>query len=135
MRTHRLTAAIASLFLLSTPALAMAAPGDLQYPHAVAPTSGPTPSDYATGGDTKSDLAVGIARVAKSGDTKSDAPGASRAPQFESPATIQVVRPERTIVRNVDEALPVILASLALLVAVGGAGLALVRTRRTVVGR
>ena len=49
-----------------------------------------------------------------------------------------VNRPERTIVRDVDNALPTFLAGLALLVALGGAGFALIRTRslqRGVVGR
>ena len=67
--------------------------------------------------------------------TKFDAPGASRAPNYDPPATIQVVRPERTIVRDVNEELPVIMAGLALLIAVGGAGLALVRTRRIAMSR
>jgi hypothetical protein len=73
--------------------------------------------------------------VPKPGDTKFDAPGASRAPVYDPPATIQVVRPERTVVRDVNEELPVILAGLALVIAVGGAGTALVRTRHTVIGR
>jgi hypothetical protein len=120
MKTHRLTVAIASLFLFSTPALAMAVPADTVYPRPVPPTTDPTPSDYA---------------APKSGDTKFDAPGTSRAPQYDPSPTIQVVRPERTIVRDVDEELPVILAGLALLIAVGGAGFALVRTRRIAVGR
>jgi hypothetical protein len=38
-------------------------------------------------------------------------------------------------VRDVNEELPVILAGLALVIAVGGAGTALVRTRHTVIGR
>lgn len=138
MRTHRLTAAIASLFLLTTPALAMAVPADMAYPRAVAPTTGTTPSDYAQAGatgDTKFDLAAGGVAAPKPGDTKFDAPGASRAPQHDPPATIQVVQPERTIVRDVNEELPVILAGLALLIAIGGAGFALIRTRRIVVGR
>jgi hypothetical protein len=138
MRTHRLTAIIASLFLLSTPALATAAPAEVKYPRAIAPTTGPTPSDYVQPavGDTKFDLAAGTKATApKIGDTKVDAPGASRAPEFEPPTTIQVVRPERTVVRDVDEELPVILAGLAMLVALGGAGFSLVRTRRLVVSR
>ena len=124
MRNHRLTAVIASLFLLTTPALATAVPVDTAYPRA----SGPI-------GDTKSDLAAGAVAAPKSGDTKFDAPGASRAPVYDPPTTIQVVRPERTVVRDVNEELPVILAGLALLIAVGGAGIALVRTRRVVIGR
>ena len=42
--------------------------------------------------------------------------------------TIEVVRPERTIVRDVDETLPLILSGSALLLALVGGGLTLVRT-------
>jgi hypothetical protein len=63
------------------------------------------------------------------GDTPATFPGASRAPEYEAPATLQVVRPERTIVRDVDQELPIILAGVALAVALGGAGYVLVRTR------
>ena len=78
------------------------------------------------------------APATKDGDTPIDYPGASRAPEYEPPTTITVNRPQRTIVRDVDDALPTILAGLALLVALGGAGFALIRTRslqRTVIGR
>ena len=137
MRTHRLTAAIVSLFLLSTPAAAMAMPADTVYPRTVPPTSGPTPSDFApAAGDTKFDLATAVAATPKAGDTKVDAPGASRAAVYDPPATIQVVRPERTIVRDVNEELPVVMAGLALIVALGGGGFALFRTRHSaVIGR
>jgi hypothetical protein len=57
---------------------------------------------------------------ARIGDTPVDHPGASRAPGYTVPTTIQVVRPERTVVRDVDEVLPVVMSSAALLVAVGG---------------
>ena len=124
MRAHRLTAAIASLFLLSMPALAMAVPADVTYPRAA-----------AQAGDTKFDLAGAAVAAPASGDTKFDAPGASRAPAYDPPATIQVVHPQRTIVRTVNDELPVILAGSALLVALGGAGFALFRTRRVVIGR
>ena len=63
------------------------------------------------------------------GDTKFDSPGASRAPQYDPPRTIQVVRPERTIVRDTNEVLPIALSGAALLVALGLAGTALVRVR------
>jgi hypothetical protein len=63
------------------------------------------------------------------GDTPATFPGASRAPKYEALATLQVVRPERTIVRDVDQELPIILAGIALAVALGGAGYVLVRTR------
>jgi len=64
-----------------------------------------------------------------SGDSPADHPGMSRAPQYDAPTTIEVVRPERTIVRDVDQALPLILASTALLLVFASAGAALVRTR------
>ena len=63
------------------------------------------------------------------GDTKFDSPGASRAPQYDLPRTIQVVRPERTIVRDTDPVLPIALSGAALLVALGLAGTALIRVR------
>src|SRR5215213_783012 len=136
MRTHRLTAAIVSLFLLSAPAAAMAVPADMADPRPAVPTTGPAPSDFApAAGDTKFDLATAVAGAAKAGDTKADAPGASRAPVYDPPATIQVVHPERTIVRDVNEELPVVMAGLALIVALGGGGFALFRTRHAVIGR
>jgi hypothetical protein len=46
-----------------------------------------------------------------------------------APATIEVVRPERTVVRDVDEMLPLILSSTALLLVLAGFGIVLVRTR------
>ena len=45
------------------------------------------------------------------------------------PAIIEVVRPERTIVRDVDEALPLILSSTALLLVLANTGMTLMRTR------
>jgi hypothetical protein len=50
-------------------------------------------------------------------------------PDDDAPTTIEVVRPERTIVRDVDEALPLILSGTALLLALTGVGLTLLRTR------
>ena len=47
-----------------------------------------------------------------------------------TPTTIEVVRPERTIVRDVDQALPIALAGSALvLVLLAMIGVTLVRTR------
>jgi hypothetical protein len=60
----------------------------------------------------------------RGGDTPADHASSSAAP-----ATIEVVRPERTIVRDVDEALPLILSSSALLLVLAGGGIALARTR------
>ena len=43
--------------------------------------------------------------------------------------TVQVVRPERTIVRDTDQLLPIALSGAALLVALGLAGTQLARSR------
>src|SRR5688572_29050812 len=63
----------------------------------------------------------------RGGDTKSDAPGIGEAPPV--PTTIEVVRPERTIVRDVDEALPLILSGTALILVLAGLAFTLVQTR------
>jgi hypothetical protein len=119
-RTHRRRIAVAVLTALvvpvAGPAAALAVPADQQYPRPVPQTSGPTPSQPAK-------PAVPV------GDTKFDSPGASRAPQFDAPRTITVVHPERTIVRDTDEVLPIALSGAALLVALGLAGTALIRVR------
>src|SRR6185295_18051513 len=65
----------------------------------------------------------------KVGDTPADFPNASRAPKYNGPSTIEVVRPERTIVRDVDDALPIVIASLALVIALAGMGYTLIRSR------
>jgi hypothetical protein len=80
-------------------------------------------------GDTKFDSPGAIHRAAPVGDTKFDSPGANRAPQYDAPRTVTVVRPERTIVRDTDPVLPIALSGLALLVALGLAGTALIRVR------
>ena len=75
--------------------------------------------------------------AAKVGDTPADFPGASGAPDA-PPTTIEVVRPERTVVRDVDEALPIALSGAALLIVLMGAAFVLVRMRlqhRHAVGR
>jgi hypothetical protein len=62
------------------------------------------------------------------GDTPADHPGASRA-LIATPTTIEVVRLERTIVHDVDEALPLILTGTTLLLVIASLGITLVRTR------
>ena len=89
----------------------------------------PQPSS-AKIGDTPADFAQPVAPAPKAGDTPVDDPGASRAPDYTAPTTIQVVRPERTIVRDVDEVLPVVLSSTALLLALGGYTFVLVASIR-----
>ena len=61
------------------------------------------------------------------GDSPVDHPGASRAQP--TPTTIEVVRPERTIVRDVDQALPIALAGGALVLVLAMFAITLVRTR------
>jgi hypothetical protein len=64
----------------------------------------------------------------RGGDSPVDHPGASRA-AIAAPTTIEVVRPERTIAREVDEALPLILSGAALLLVLAGIGITLGRVR------
>jgi hypothetical protein len=97
-----------------------------------APSAHAVPADVQyqrPAGDTSSEFGQTVATAPKPGDTKFDSPGASRAPQYDAPRTIQLVRPERTIVRDTDPVLPIALSGAALLVALGLAGTALVRTR------
>ena len=80
---------------------------------------------------------VALKPAARIGDTPADFPGASGAPDV-PPTTIQVVRPERTVVRDVNEALPIALSGAALLIVLMGAAFVLVRVRverRHAVGR
>ena len=64
----------------------------------------------------------------RGGDTPVDHPGASRA-VTPAPTTIEVVGPARTIVRDVDEALPIALSATALLLVLAMIGITLARTR------
>jgi hypothetical protein len=102
-----------------------------------------TSSAAAKVGDTPADFPgasgapVGGLDATKLGDTPADFPGASRAPAV-APTTIQVVRPERTVVRDVNEVLPIALSGAALLIVLMGAAFLLVRVRlerRHAVGR
>jgi hypothetical protein len=105
---------------------------------------GDTPVDFAKPvtpapkiGDTPADFAAPVVLAAPRGDTPVDFPGASRAPEYQPPATIQVVHPERTVVRDVDQVLPLVLSGAALLLALFGVGVVMTRTRSTrrLVGR
>ena len=135
---------------LAAPSLASAAeggdtPADFGDPVAVATmaahTSAESPRSLVAGpkvGDTPADFPQPVVLGPRGGDTPIDFPGASRAAEFEPPHTIAIVRPERTVVRDVDEVLPIVVSSAALLLAVCGVGLALVRTgvlRRGLAGR
>jgi hypothetical protein len=81
-------------------------------------------------GDSPADYPTSPAPTTTTGDTPVDFPGATRAPQYDAPRTISVVRPERTVVRDVDQSLPIALSSAALLLALGGVGIAVARTGR-----
>jgi hypothetical protein len=120
---------------IAGPTAALAVPADTQYPRPVPQTTHLTPSDFAAKvGDTPADFGRSVAPAAKAGDTPSDFPGATRA-QATPPTAVTIVRPERTIVREADSLLPLIVASLALLVALGVAGTALVHQRSVRPGR
>ena len=128
MKSHRRRGHIRALILALVACTALAAPA------AAEPCADyPEPSS-AKIGDTPADFAQPVAPAPKAGDTPVDDPGASRAPEYTAPTTIQVVRPERTIVRNVDDVLlPVVLSSAASLLALGGCAFLLtarIRRRR-----
>ena len=133
-RTHRrriVAAVLAALVVpVAGPASALAVPADVQYPRPVGRDRGsPSDSPPPKIGDTPAEFGQPVAPAPKVGDTKFDSPGASRAPLYDEPRTIQVVRPERTIVRDTDPVLPIALSGAALLVALGLAGTALIRVR------
>jgi hypothetical protein len=110
-------------------ALALAACAVLTAPAVAVPLDHQQQPAGARIGDTPADFAQ-PAVLASRGDTPADYPAASRPPQFEAPARIQLVRPERTIVRDGNQALSVVLSSAALLVAAGGFAFLLVGSIR-----
>jgi hypothetical protein len=81
-------------------------------------------SSYGTSAEAESTFPAADFR---GGDSPVDHPGASRAQPM--PTTVEVVRPERTIVRDVNEALPIALAGTALLLVLATLGITLVRMR------
>jgi hypothetical protein len=120
---RRIVAAIAaaSCIAVSAPASAYSMPSTH---HSDAAQSGDTyslPSTYRT------DAAQSGGAYSLPSTYKSDAAQSGGAPT-DAPATIEVVRPERTIVRDVDEALPLILSGSALLLVFAGLGFMLIRT-------
>jgi hypothetical protein len=91
----------------------------------------PLPSTYKSDAAQSGYAGTPVAQLPstyKSDAAQSGYPGATRA-AIAQPTTIEVVRPERTIVRDVDEPLPLILSSTALLLALAGIGVVLIRTR------
>ena len=112
INARRTAAAIAAAICLAIPATAHADSDAAQLPGArtEAPAT-PTfpPADF------------------RGGDNPVDHPGMSRAQP--APTTVEVVRPERTIVRDVDEALPIILSGAAMLLVLAALAGTLVRGR------
>jgi hypothetical protein len=131
IRNRRFVTAVVAAACMAVPASASAGALPSTY------KSDAAQSGFATSvQSSRSDAAQfqGAARSAfppagfRGGDTPVDHPGASRA-STAVPSTIEVVRPERTIGRDVDEALPLILSSTALLLVLAGIAITLVRTR------
>jgi hypothetical protein len=112
--TRRSAAAIAAAVCMAIAASAHADSDAAQLPGAR--TAAPAPSTFPS-----ADF--------RGGDNPADHPGMSRAPQYSGPTTIEVVRPERTIVRDVDEALPIVLSGAALLLVLAALAGMLVRGR------
>jgi len=114
IHTSRTTATIAAVICIAIPATAQADSDAAQLPGArteAAATPTFPPADY------------------RGGDNPADHPGMSRAPHYDGPTTIEVVRPERTIVRDVDQALPIALSGAALLLVLAALAGTLVRGR------
>jgi hypothetical protein len=116
MRIRRLTVVIAAAGCLAIPANAQA---DYTLPDTFRTDAAQLP------GARTGDLSQSAYTYGGHGDNPADHPGMSRAQP--TPMTIEVVRPERTIVRDVDEALPIILSSTALMLVIAGVGIMLIR--------
>jgi hypothetical protein len=112
INTRRTAAAIAAAVCMAIPATAHADSDAAQLPGAR--TEAPAPSTFP-----RADF--------RGGDNPADHPGMSRAQP--TPTTVEVVRPERTIVRDVNEALPIALASAALLLVLATLAITLMHTR------
>lgn len=102
-------------FGAASPALAADTVGDTQAEFgrtvvASQPTAGDTPADFGK------DVTVPQPRV---GDTPADFGKDVSVPQY-----VEVVKPERTIIRDAVPALPIVLSGMALLVALLGAAAA-----------
>jgi hypothetical protein len=139
--TRRIVAAVVAAACVAVPATASADELPSTFKSDAAQSGGntglPDPAKpYPPGGfwALDPDSAGGATNVAyppadfRGGDTPVDHPGASRAVTT-APTTIEVVRPERTIVRDVDEALPIALSATALLLMLAMMGITLARTR------
>ena len=136
IRNRRAVATIVAASCVAVPAPAAASAGTLPPTYrsdaAQSGAAGSLPSSYRSDAAQSSIGALSRSTFPPAGfpggDTPVDHSGASRAPTA-APTTVEVVRPERTIAREVDEALPLILSSTALLLLLAGAGITLVRAR------
>ena len=109
IRTRRVVATIVVASCLAVPASAAA---------------DSLPSTFRTdAAQSGGDAAAGV------GDDINSHVGMPGEQKYDGTTTIEVVRPERTIVRDVDQALPLILSSTALLLVLTGFGITLVRAR------
>jgi hypothetical protein len=126
-RRHlRRAALVVTCCALAAPSLASAAkvgdtPADFPGSLASAAKVGDTPADFAQ------PVAFGGPRAA---DTRVDFPVAFGGPRATHvPRSLSTIGPERAVVRDAHETLPIVLSSALLLLALCGLGLALVRTR------
>jgi hypothetical protein len=132
IRTRHAIAAIVAASCLATPATASAmaySPPTTTKSDAAQSGSQPTTdrTDAAQASVNATTTTSTFPSHGFSGDSPADHPGMSRAQR--TPTTIEVVRPERTIVRDVDQALPIALAGSALVLVLAMIGVTLVRTR------
>jgi hypothetical protein len=134
-RSHFIVAAIVSVSCVGVPASAAADSLPATYSSDAAQSgSRPTATDRSDAAQSGRDIREpAVAKIPfppadfRGGDSPVDHPGAAGAPP--AATTVEVVRPERTIVRDVDEVLPLIVSSTALLLVLAGIGFTLVRTR------
>ena len=117
LSTRHAVVAIVAAACLAIPASASAMP----YSPPITTRSDAAQSGGDAGNAAPHDLIVG--------DDIRSHPGMPGMPKYDPPTRIEVVRPERTIVRDVDQALPLILSSSALLLVLTGLGVTLARTR------
>jgi hypothetical protein len=120
-RLRRLAIAAVVVAALAPAGAAIAAPesGHSAAAHAII---GDSPADYFGNGSS-----TDVATPPKVGDTPADFPGVSGSPAPTAP--IVLVRPERTIVQEANQALPIVLSSIALAIVLMGAAFLLVRGR------
>lgn len=124
IHTRHVVATIAAA-CVAVPASASAAP--IMSPAPISDAAQPRSTDRSDAAQSGWDVVRPAVRAKvgfppadfRGGDTPADFAGASRATDA-APTTIEVVRPERTIVRDVDEVLPLIMSGAALLLVLAG---------------